>query len=306
VPWSSPEIWVRNDDDGGTTHQVPMPGRDNWFHARVRNDAAAGPCQHAVVTFHCAQVAATQVSFPGDFLPSIAARAVFAIAPGTAQIVKARWPAAAVPSSGSHTCLLAAAIARGDHPSTRSALDQGNLAVKNLAIVAVGPGDHAIVPVVVKNPGPSPRRFDLEVWRDGQVGPQVSLLSRARDLFEAHDRDIVPFPTATGVAEAPAVVRDCGTVRPADHVPSTGGALTSREPRAIAGMWPAAWRLPVVDQARARIRAVLPPHEQRVVGVLVAVDRAAPPGQSYLVHLVERDPATRKVMGGITVEVRVP
>jgi hypothetical protein len=128
--WSSAAIWVRNDDDGGVEHQAPRPGQDNWFHARLRNDADAGPCAHAVVAFHCTQVAATQLHFPGDFLPAIAAGAVFAIAPGATQIVKARWPAATVPSPGSRYCLLAAALARGDHPSAGPGLDQGNLAVR--------------------------------------------------------------------------------------------------------------------------------------------------------------------------------
>ncbi|HEX7836549.1 MAG TPA: hypothetical protein VF469_03750 [Kofleriaceae bacterium] len=309
--WNSPQIWVRNEDDGGTTHQTPRPGQDNWFYARVRNDAAASACQHAVVTFYCTQVAATQVSFPGDFLPAIAAKAAFAIAPGETQIVKARWPAASVPSPGSHAGLLAAAIARGDHPCAGPALGQGNLAVKNLTSVQLAPGELAIVPVVVGNRGPSPRRFDLEVWREGQVGVAVSLLSRARDLFEMHTGEVVPFPEADAApltpmtAGAPALVRDCGSHRPPGHVPCRGGALTSQAPEVITRMWSPAWRLPMADQGRARVTAALQPHDQRTVGLHIAVDRTAAPGQSSVVHLVERDPSTRKVVGGVAVEVRV-
>jgi subtilisin family serine protease len=38
--WDSPDIWVRNTDDGGTTHQNTIRGQDNFLHARVWNRGA--------------------------------------------------------------------------------------------------------------------------------------------------------------------------------------------------------------------------------------------------------------------------
>jgi hypothetical protein len=32
---NSPDLWIRHADDGGTNHQAPIAGRDNWFYARV-------------------------------------------------------------------------------------------------------------------------------------------------------------------------------------------------------------------------------------------------------------------------------
>ena len=35
--WDSPDLWIRNADDGGTTHQNPKYGQDNFFYCRVTN-----------------------------------------------------------------------------------------------------------------------------------------------------------------------------------------------------------------------------------------------------------------------------
>ena len=31
VFWNSPDLWIRNTDDGGTAHQNPEFGQDNWL-----------------------------------------------------------------------------------------------------------------------------------------------------------------------------------------------------------------------------------------------------------------------------------
>jgi hypothetical protein len=113
--WNSPDLWVRNADDGGTAHQSPEFGQDNWFHGRVRNKAAAGTAQHFVVTFHAKGFAGMQFRYPDDFLPCLAACAAFDLAPGGTRTVKARWPRALVPAEGTHTCLLASVITRSEH-----------------------------------------------------------------------------------------------------------------------------------------------------------------------------------------------
>jgi hypothetical protein len=126
--WDSPDLWVRTQDDGGTTHQSPEHGQDNWFHARVRNRSGAGAA-HFAVTFHARGFAGTQFSFPADFLPCIAGKVEFDLAPGANRIVKARWPRALVPAAGTHTCLLASVVARGDAtPAGRRVWEHNNLA----------------------------------------------------------------------------------------------------------------------------------------------------------------------------------
>lgn len=132
---NSPDLWIRHADDGSTAHQAPIAGRDNWFHARIRNSPSAGACRHFVVTFAVKAYAGTQFGYPGDFLPSVAARAEFDLAPGEERIVAARWPGADVPAAGTHPCLLAAVHTRGDHPTPGKHMWQhANLAQKNLTV----------------------------------------------------------------------------------------------------------------------------------------------------------------------------
>jgi hypothetical protein len=84
--WDSPDLWVRHADDGGTIHQPPEYGQDNWFYARVRNDAAAGACRHFLITFQVKEYAGTQFVYPDDFLPCVATSGCFRMrwrSPGT-------------------------------------------------------------------------------------------------------------------------------------------------------------------------------------------------------------------------------
>ena len=59
--WDSPDLWIRNSDDGGTTHQAPIAGRDNFFYARVRNQGA-GTAGHLMLTFRIRQFACVEFS----------------------------------------------------------------------------------------------------------------------------------------------------------------------------------------------------------------------------------------------------
>jgi hypothetical protein len=129
------DLWIRHADDGGTAHQAPQHGRDNWFHARVRNQAEAGDGRHFVVTFRTGGSVGTDFVYPDDFLPPTAAAAGFDLGPGDSRIVKALWPRALVPPAGSHTSLLAAVITRGAHPVVGVHVwDDVKLAQKDLAI----------------------------------------------------------------------------------------------------------------------------------------------------------------------------
>lgn len=37
VTWDSPDIWVRNSNDNGTFHEIPISGQTNYIYVRVRN-----------------------------------------------------------------------------------------------------------------------------------------------------------------------------------------------------------------------------------------------------------------------------
>lgn len=148
--WDSPDLWIRHADDGGTTHQAPIAGRDNWFYARVHN-RGGGSARHFMVTFQVKHFAGVQFTWPADFLPAIAATGGFDLLPNTSRIVRARWPANRVPPAGTHACWLAAVLARSDRPRTGAHVwEHGNLAQKNLTVLKVKRGLSVVLPFVLR------------------------------------------------------------------------------------------------------------------------------------------------------------
>ena len=70
--WNSPDLWVRNSDDGSTVHQEPEFGQDDFIYARVRNRGTA-TARAFVVTFNVKPWAGVEFTYPGDFIPYILA-----------------------------------------------------------------------------------------------------------------------------------------------------------------------------------------------------------------------------------------
>jgi hypothetical protein len=299
--WNSPDLWIRNADDGGTGHQAPLAGRDNWFYARVRNAPSAGACRHFVVTFAVKEYAGTQFAYPADFLPSIAARAEFDIGPGEERIVSARWPRSQVPATGTHPCLLAAVLARGDRPAPGAHVwEHANLAQKNLTVVELRRGAWTILPVVV-GPAIDLTAVALEVWRDPTgPRPRVALVHKSAAFFPGRRvRPLRPAvrPPEPEPGEEPQPMDCGGRERPPERA---GGILGPHVPERIALRFPDGVELPLRDVPRARVRIGPPAGGTSVVGLKVTAP--AEPG-TFLVHLVQRE--GKRIVGGVALEARV-
>ncbi|MFN7770664.1 MAG: hypothetical protein ACK5UC_25995 [Planctomycetaceae bacterium] len=307
--WDSPDLWIRNTDDGGTAHQSPEYGQDNWFHARVRNKIGAGVAQHFVVTFHSKGFAGTEFLYPGDFLPCVAARADFDLSPGATRIVKARWPRALVPAEGSHTCLLAAVMTRSDHPvAGRQVWEHNNLAQKNLTVVDLLPSAFLILPITVSNwQGLSQSEFALEVMRVGDSAPfEASLIYSHPEVFTTRIKP-KPFGPFAGRPAPPREPQwlDCGGHLPRPRPESWGRMLTSATPDLIQERYPQSWELGFPASGAARLRVSLPPSHQTVVGLKIAVPPDAQPGQMIRLHFVQRSLALKRIVGGVAVRIHV-
>ena len=309
--WDSPDLWVRNADDNGTAHQSPEFGQDNWLFARVRNRSASAAAQHFAVSFHARGFAGTQFSYPADFLPSVAARAEFDLSPGATRIVKARWPRAAVPAPGTHTCLLAAVLTRGDHPvAGRHVWEHNNLAQKNLTVVDMVPGEFFILPVVIahhlRELGPW---FELEVWRPkGAEGLEISLLNRSAEFFR-HTQGGKPrrFDFQPGKHDTvhEHVELECGAHLAIAGPGSKGLPLTSANPQGVQRAFGDAWQLLLASQPRTSLPVQLLASGQHTVGLMVQVARDAPAGRRHRLHLVQRDQASGKLVGGVALALHV-
>ena len=308
--WDSPDLWIRNTDDDGTEHQSPEYGQDNWFYARVRNKASVGRAEHFVVTFHSKGFAGTEFIYPADFLPCIAAKAGFDLASGNTRIIKARWPRILVPPVGSHTCLLASVITRGDHPvASKHVWEHNNLAQKNLTIVDLLPDTFMILPIVIANL----RReldpmFDIEVWLPrGARGINVTLIHRSKEFFRLAKTEVKQFKFEFIKPMPPTqqIRLECGGYTPTVRSVDKGKIMTSNTPELVLHRFPDSWEARFPRGVRSGMSVVVPPFTQKVVGLKVAITDQAKIGQSYKLHFVQRHSATQRIIGGIAIQVNV-
>lgn len=150
--WNSPDIWVRNADDNGTTHQDTIRGRDNYVYVRVNNRGQA-EARNAKVRVYLANFAGTQFSYPNDWIPRNAAGGGAISGPGTyligeaqlpmlaagaSHIVKMRWIASLIPPALNwHPCLLVEVspndglVISGNHVWHNNNLGQKNITIIN-------------------------------------------------------------------------------------------------------------------------------------------------------------------------------
>lgn len=296
--WDSPDLWIRNADDGGTTHQAPESGQDNWFYARVRNRSAAASARHLVVTFNVKPFLGTEFVYPGDFLPCIAAVAAFELGPGETKIVKARWPASRVPAAGTHACWLAAVLARGDPPGAGLHVwEHNNLAQKNLAVVDLAPDEWTILPLVLNRFAARFRVLEL-VRPRGAENLQAMLLHPTGAPFE-NVRPRRPEPVRDELAERDGAGLDCGGVATdAIDAPLEASVRVARRFENAATV---AFKPGRVAQIPLRLAW----SGQVVVGVRVGVPREARPGSAFTLDLLQREAESGRVVGGVAVQVRV-
>jgi hypothetical protein len=310
VFWDSPDLWVRNADDNGTTHQSPEYGQDNWFHARVRNKAGGGVARHFVVTFHSKGFAGTQFQYPDDFLPCIAARAEFDLAGGETRLVKARWPRALVPPAGAHTCLLASVLARADHPAAgRHVWEHNNLAQKNLTVVDLLPNTFLIVPVVIANWGTGfGPRFTLEILKPrNSAAFAASLIHPSKEIFRTAKVKPLPFTPFAGraILKPEPVELECGGHIPVPGRVHRGRILTSAMPELIHEFYPQSWEAPFPATGAARLLFEVAPFSQNLLGLKIALPREAEPGRAIRLHFIQRSVAAKRIVGGVAVQINV-
>ena len=235
--WDSPDLWIRHRNDGGTTHQEPIAGRDNWFHASVRN-RGAGDRPALSGHLHVKQFAGVQFVWPTDFLPAITAAAGFELDRGRSG---SSGPLASRPcTAGRYPRLLARRVLDpSDRPvSGRHVWEHGNLAQKNLTVARARPGQTIAVPVgylagrsrrfEVRAPekfrhwpfklrpkGPRPR------WRSPFIEDEARPALPGRVLSLTHGQPVpAPGPRASGSSAAVLAI----TVPP-DVAPGTSGVI---------------------------------------------------------------------------------
>ncbi len=155
--WNSPDVWVRNTQDGGTTHQNTLRGQDNFVYVRVNNRGAA-EARDVRVRVNLSSFAGTEFVYPQNWIPNnpagggsitspgtywIGDAVVPSLAAGATTTVNVQWPAALVPpDAGWHPCLLVDTSPNdGLAPGGNEVRQHNNLAQKNITIVNARRGE---------------------------------------------------------------------------------------------------------------------------------------------------------------------
>lgn len=289
--WDSPDLWIRNSDDGGTAHQNAIAGRDNWFYARVRNRGSA-PARHFMVTFAVKQFAGTQFVYPNDFLPAIAATGGFELAAGGSAVVKALWPAAQVPAAGVHGCLLASVHAKGNHPvGGRHVWEENALAQKNLTIVALLRGAKAVIPLMVGHWTLASHAIVLELRR-----PKGFPELRATIAYQ---QTLQPAPISDAGIELDCAARiGAPADREPDVITSDAGDI------ATDALFPVAQEIPVPAGPTGRVTIKSAAAFPLRLGLVLVAPQNAQAGETLSLDLVQLD-ADGRPLGGIAVALGI-
>ncbi|MGY1695679.1 hypothetical protein ACI780_12255 [Geodermatophilus sp. SYSU D00814] len=285
--WDSPDLWIRHEDDGGTVHQQPRAGRDNWFHARVRN-RGRGTARHLVVTFGLRRRrGGLHGTWPGGFLPAVTAAVAFELPPGRSTVVRARWPAAQVPPAGVHVALAAAALTRGGSPPAGSRVgERGDLAQKDLTVVRAPRGAVVLVPFDVRGTSAG-RTTGLEVRRPRELARVGLRIARPR-------ADAVPVTADDPLAAA---------LEPPARPDTDRAVLVGSEDEPAGGSFDLTAALPLPEGPRAVIDLPLPLGPS-TLALLLTVPRDLAPGTEGTVDVLRRE-ESGQVAGGFAVRLVV-
>ncbi|MFL6388947.1 MAG: M36 family metallopeptidase [Terriglobales bacterium] len=328
VFWESPDLWVRNADDNGTTHEEPKSGQDNYFYGRVTNRGTAA-ARAFVVTFNVKPWAGVEFLYPADFIPFISAAPGFNVAPGAFTIVKAKWPAAMVPGVGTHACLLGQVYMPTDVASSGVHVwDSNNLAQKNMTVIMADAGDTVTAHFQIGSLHQRiPNVYNVELIRPPQV--RVSLLAanafETRKLFNSisewrPSRTAVVSPTATlkfkehtrmelsakGLSLPPVFL---------DFAPGSSVHQGAATPQGRSRM-PFETKAHLVESAHGQVEiefnhdkvsgfpVLLQPGAALKCALKIAVPKEAKAGENIKLQLLQRH-ADGKIAGGITIVVNV-
>lgn len=193
--YNSPDIWIRNADDGGLIAENPEydPIRPNYVYVRVRNRSQVASSGQESLKLHWAK-AGTSLMWPtywdGNLnyngLPMggiIGTKNIPVIQPGQSVIVKFPWK---VPDPQKyqlinpepwHFCLVGRILSDEDPMTVPEGFDLGlnvkhnnNIAWKNLTVVDLQPNRPIGGVVLITNPFPTERKYHLQLLDTGELG----------------------------------------------------------------------------------------------------------------------------------------
>lgn len=194
VFYRSPDIWVRNKDDGGLRHQNPVynPTQYSYIYVRVKNRSTVASTVKDSVRLHWAK-AATSLMWPDYWNGTIkhnniplggvlATQQIPILQPGAETIVKFEWKVpnpsdfVGITNQPWHFCLLARIISNEDRMTTPEQFylednvrNNNNIAWKNLTVIGLFNKKKDSGAFIVENPLQKIEAFDLRLFSNEQI-----------------------------------------------------------------------------------------------------------------------------------------
>ena len=329
--WESPDIVIRNTDDGVFAHQEPIAGRDNFLYVRIHN---RGPnaTRELRVSARAAAFAGTEFLFPHDWTvvdathvaPTPIVDSFDNVPPGSTRIARFRLSAAQVDQlsgwqgSGWHPCLLAEADCVTDYAATggNRVWQNNNLAQRNVTVLPARAGTILDWPFLVGHELDESvfARLDIDlVDLPRKAVVELDLLDGDRRFPAFTDgrvvdvRTLVEAPVGVGVAREPVDVDGGDAVAVAVKPEVLGARVLSgglgRLVMDVRGAEPSGDRLRLT-RSRTSIDLTRVPHKLNQAVLRLTVPEGATVGEVYRVRVAQRDRKGR-VVGGVTLEVPV-
>lgn len=184
--WNSPDIWVRQNDDGGTDHEQTIRTRDNFLRARVWNSSGANYDDVTVRFYignHAENLPGTDFLFPEDWrMDRFLGEAVISVPAGGSAIAGITWAAATIPpATGWHPCLLVEVLPLEVTPSALHRREASKkLAQKNISIVdpPADPADSSEFRFIIGRPHKRSKGHILLIDRVEDI-PQMRIMLAA-------------------------------------------------------------------------------------------------------------------------------
>ena len=140
--WNSPDIWVRNQQDGLTQHQNVKFSQDNYVYVRARNIGYATATNTTIEVYRTQ--ASTSNIWPTGWL-LVGSANIPTLTPSNSQIVSIPWASGDIPNPG-HYCFYARAINVSDPfhiiegpNAVTNTFNNNNIAWKNFNVIGLLP-----------------------------------------------------------------------------------------------------------------------------------------------------------------------
>ncbi|NLE77684.1 MAG: hypothetical protein GX605_13155 [Chloroflexi bacterium] len=216
--WNSPDLWVRNADDGESEHQPPLAGQANYLFARVHN---RGPATAYGVRVHLYQHPYSPSIWP-DKWQFLATLELASIPAGRHKVVKLAWE----PQESGPACFLARLESQEDPlQHDWSVKWDNNVAQRNSHLIEVVPGQEAKVEFVMRGVRADPVALDLEVDRSCFPSDGLVEVKMVRRVLEDAVLDGIGVTAENQVYATAGVWSDVGTnvlrrlsLKPSDRV----------------------------------------------------------------------------------------